>query len=152
MRVIMTPESLIVRDLAKATCNRIANRVRLALQRMTDECHLSGDDSILKTAWEELCVQLQGEEFFAWSAYEETVNAIVKGSVAELPRHELEAVWLQTDHAFDTIDPQEELAAESRPPVYEDAVIDYIIKDYVFPLASGWSNARIQAYLDRPSD
>src|SRR5262249_6737506 len=143
--------SLIVADLARTVCERIARRVRIALQRMTDQ-RLYGDDSILRNTWDELCVELQDQQSLAWSAYEETVRACVTGHVAGLPRFELEAVWLQTDDAFDRIDLEEELPPGSRPAVYDAAVIDHIIRDYVYPLASDWSNARIQAHLDRPLD
>jgi hypothetical protein len=147
----MTPLEQIVSDLANATCKRIANQVRIKLQGMTD-VRLFGDDSIVKNVWEELCVQLQGEESLMWSAYEETVEVLVKGYIAGLPRFELEAVWLQTDRAFDLVDPTENLPDGKRTPVDEDAVVKYIIQDYIYTLASDWSNARIEGYLNRPSD
>jgi hypothetical protein len=145
----MTPEDRIVRDFADVVCKRIARQTRAALTKMTD-CRLSGDDSVLKNSWEEICVQLQGEQSIFWSAYETTINALITGHVGILKRFELEAIWLQTDDAFDQIDEEVERNRPSgdRPGVNEDSVIDYIRSEYVFALASDWSNHRIRKYID----
>jgi len=145
----MTPEDRIVRDLADVVCKRIARQTRMALTKMTD-CRLSGDDSVLKNSWEEICVQLQGEESVCWSAYEATINALITGYVGELKRFELESVWLQTDDALDLMDDEIERnrPSEDRPGVNDGSVVDYIRKDYVLSLASDWSNNRIRKYID----
>jgi hypothetical protein len=111
------------------------------------ECRLSGDDSILKNVWEEFCVQLQGEHSVFWSTYEDTIRIIVEGHVAELPRFEAEAVYLQTDHVFDN--PPDE---NRRAAIYEEAMVEMIIRDYVYRDADNWSNSHIRAYMDRPTD
>jgi hypothetical protein len=145
----MTPEDRIVRDLAAAICKRIAWQTRMALTKMTD-CRLSGDDSVLKNSWEEICVQLQGEQSIFWSAYETTINALITGHVGKLKLFEVEAIWLQTDDALDQMNSETERTspAEERPGVNDDSVVDYIRNEYVFSLASDWSNHRIREFMD----
>jgi hypothetical protein len=141
----MTPEDRIVSDLADVVCKRIARQTRMALTKITD-CRLSGEDSPLKNSWEEICVQCQTEESSAWSAYEETIRAYVTGFVEQLQRHEIEAIYLQTEDACDLTDEE----AEQKPlPVNESCVVDYIIKQHLYTLADGWSNKRIREFIDR---
>jgi hypothetical protein len=84
----------IVSAVAQAAAKRITRKVIAHLQSMDET--LSGDDSELKTPWDEICVQVQYEASFFWDAYDETVRGILRGYVAELPKHEREAIWLQT--------------------------------------------------------
>jgi hypothetical protein len=55
-------ESAIVREVAEKAARRITRKVIATLQQMTDR--LSGDDSELKTTWDEICAQLQYEKSF----------------------------------------------------------------------------------------
>jgi hypothetical protein len=57
----------IVRAVAQKAAQRIAHKVIAELQLMTDK--LSGDDSELETTWDEICVQVQGEESIFWECY-----------------------------------------------------------------------------------
>ncbi len=41
------------------------------------DCLLSGDDTDLVSVWEEICIQVQGQESFDWDAYDYTVYDIV---------------------------------------------------------------------------
>jgi hypothetical protein len=100
-------ESRIVRQVAEDAAERVTRRVIAALQRLTSK--LSGDDSGLESIWEELCVQMQFQESFAWEAYDETVRANVEEFVADLAPHERDAIWLQTDvgHEWEFSEPQD---------------------------------------------
>jgi hypothetical protein len=138
-------ESRIVRELAKTVEERITRRVVRDLQRM--DVTLSGDDSGLKTTWDEVCVQIQYQESVHWEVYEETVRGLVEGYVDELPNYEAEAVWLQTQHGWDW-DCEEPEDREAQP-VVRDHIVEYIIQDCIYVEAGRWSNARIRAFLDR---
>lgn len=139
--------SKIVQAVAQEAAQRITRKVVADLRRMKHT--MSGDDSELKTIWDEICAQLQYEESFAWDAYDETVRAIVTGYVGELPKHEREALWLQTDTGTDwkCNDP-----ADREPnPVAGDDIVDYLAREHVYAEAGRWSNARIRAYIERSS-
>ncbi len=140
-------ERRIVRVVAEAAAQRIMRRVVAELLRM--KYTLSGDDSGLKTTWDEICVQMQTEESFSWDAYDETVRVIVGHHVAELPKHEQEAIWLQTDNglAWDC----DEADGPEVYPVSDDDIVSYLAHEYVYAEAGRWSNTRIRAFIDRGS-
>ncbi|MDA1053291.1 MAG: hypothetical protein O3C40_22800 [Planctomycetota bacterium] len=137
-------ESSIVSAVAKEAAERVARRVIAALQRMEET--LAGDDSGLKTTWDAICVQVQYEQSFYWDAYDDTVRGIVKGYIADLRRHETEAIWLQTNEGSDwQCDDEEDREAY---PVWEGDIINYITSEYVYEEAGRWTNARIRSYFD----
>jgi hypothetical protein len=140
-------ESAIVLVVAEEAARRITRKVIAKLQHL--EHTLSGDDSELETTWDEICVQVQYEESFSWDAYDETVRAIVGAYVAELPKHEREAIWLQTDAGgdWDGEEPEDREAY----PVCDDDIVDYLARECVYTEAGRWSNARIRAYIERSS-
>jgi len=146
----MTPENRIVSELAEVVCKRIARQTRMALTKMTD-CQLSGEDSPLKNTWEEICVRCQGEESIFGSAYGDTIRSIVREFVQKLQRFEIEAIWLQTDNAFDLTDEEyeRESSGEKRPAINESSVVDYIIQNHIYSLAGDWSNKRIREFFER---
>ncbi len=146
-------EARITAALAHAVCKRITNQTRRRLQSIKGRYRLSGDDSTLQNLWEEVCVQLQGgEESVPWSVYEETIRGMVTGSAEALPAHEAEAVWLQTDDARENREDLEMENGEEGIGTLIDKVVDYLIEECVYPEALKWHNARIEAYLDRPTD
>jgi hypothetical protein len=140
-------ESAIVRAVAKEAARHITRKVINRLQSMKHT--LSGDDSELKTTWDEICAQVQYEESFYWDAYDETVRSYLTGYVAKLPKHEREAIWLQTDAGGDW-DCEEPEDRESNP-VLDDDIVDYLAREYIYVEAGRWSNARIRAFIERAS-
>jgi hypothetical protein len=139
-------ESAIVREVAEKAARRITRRVISALQKMKDT--LSGDDSELKTTWDEICVQIQDQKSFHWDAYDETVRRIVEDQLAPLSSHEREAIWLQTE-ASDDWSCKDEEDREPAPPVSVDDIVDWMTNEHVYEQAANWSNARIRAFIER---
>lgn len=138
-------ETAIVDAVARQASRRIARKVIRTLQAMTDK--LSGDDSELKTTWDEICVQVQYEHSVFWDACDETVLAMIAEYVKKLPKHEPEAIWLQTDAAihWDKRGPDNQKSC----PVSDEDIADHIAREYIYTEAGRWSNARIRAYIDR---
>ncbi|MCC7277374.1 MAG: hypothetical protein IT487_03535 [Chromatiaceae bacterium] len=140
-------ESAIVEAVAEQAIRRITRQVIADLQRMKDT--LSGEGSGLKTTWDEICVQVQYEQSFSWDAYDETVKTFVGGYVHDLPVHEREAIWLQTEPGCNW----DGEAPETRDaqPVVDDDITEYITNQHLYTEAERWSNARIRSYLERLS-
>lgn len=140
-------ESAIVAAVAQIAAQRAARAAIVVLRGMKDT--LSGDDSELKTTWDEICVEVQYEPSPFWDEYFATVKALVRGYVGELPAHEREAIWLQTEAGieWDCEEP------ESRPayPVSDDDISEYITKNHIYPAAGRWSNPCIRAFMERCS-
>jgi hypothetical protein len=135
----------IVRAVADVAAKRMARRVILALCQMKHT--LTGDDSELKTTWDEICAQIQYEKSLDWDAYDQTVRSLVDGYVLELPKHEREAIWLQTDPGEDW--DCEEPEQRDPYPVIDDDITHYLTHKYVYAEAGRWSNTRVRAFIDR---
>src|SRR5438046_3906543 len=120
-------ESRVVRAVAEKSAKRITRKVIAALQKTTSR--LSGDDSGLKTAWDEICVQVQHEESFSWDAYDDTVKALVATQVAALPKQEREAMWLQTTAGINWNDESEDRVAQ---PVVDDDIVHWLTDEYIY--------------------
>jgi len=137
-------ETAIVCAVAHEAARRITRKVIAFFQCRTDTV---GEDSELKTIWDEICVQVQVQEYIYWDDYDVTVRDIVRGYIFELPKHEREAIWWQTDARFDwdCAEPEDRDAY----PVFDDDIVDYLVGKYVYAEAERWSNARIRAAFDR---
>jgi len=139
----------LIADLARTECRRLCRRVIQALQRITD-ARLSGDDSELSNAWDEICVQVQFQHSAHWDAYEDTIRATIRYSIESLPTHVAQAIWSQTENGFDWAWERKD---EHQPPYIDelrnDDIEDYVLSNYVLAEADEWSNPRIRAFLDR---
>jgi len=135
-----------IRALAKAAAKRITRRFIRAMQEFKD-FKLSGDDSELSNIWDEICAQVQFQEFDSWAAYVESSHATLGGLITDLSDHKKQALWLQSeagwDWDYDTRD------ANAICPICEEEILEYVWNEYVIPEAGRWSNARIRAYLLR---
>jgi hypothetical protein len=140
-------ESSIVTAYADASAKRITRKVIKFLQQKTEV--MSGPDSGLNCFWDEICAQIQSEYSYFWDAYEETVFSLVRGYLTEVPQHEREAIWLQTDNGQDWLFKE----AEERDdyPVMDEEIVTYLVNSYVFAEAGRWSNERIRNYIDPPA-
>jgi len=135
----------IVREVASSACARMTRRIIKRLREM-DDAMMSGDDSGLKNSWEEVCVQVQGEQFYCWDVYEETICHCLRDEVNGLPLHERQSVWLQTENGMEWLDLEEE--SSGRVPYSEADLVQYVLDEYVLPAAGDYSNPRIRQYLD----
>ena len=108
---------------------------------------LSGNDSGLMNLWEELCVQIQGEQSFHWEAYEELIAQLVAREIELLQPHEREAIWLQTP-AGESWDNEDQQPREEYP-VRADDIVEYLKGDYICRKAGDRSNRRIRDYLEQ---
>lgn len=138
-------ESKIVEEVARQASRRVTRRVIAALQKM--KVTLSGEDSELKTTWDEICVQVQDGDSYEWDAYEQTIRALVFREAAGLPEHEREAIWLQTEEGYGW--PWGEEARREANPVVTDDIVKHLVSEYVYEEAARWSNARIRAHIER---
>ena len=59
----------LIREYGKAAATLVCERTITKLEEIKDT--LSGDDSPLENAWEEICCQVQGEESIFWDTYQD---------------------------------------------------------------------------------
>jgi hypothetical protein len=141
----MKSEKDVLRKLANEIANRIIRKTISALQQVTDT--LSGDDSELINAWDEICVQVQHEHSFYWDVYDETARSFIRAYVEELKDYEELALWFQTDHGWDWHYSDEEERNEC-PPIFVEDIVQFVAQK-LYGKAGDWSNERIREYLDR---
>ena len=137
----------ILSEYADEIGEKISRRTVFALQKITDT--LSGDDSVLINAWDEICAQIQSQKSIFWDTYDETTRQIVSSFISELKNHEKSALWFQTDEGLDWLYNQEENSEGCLPPIYDEDIVDYIVQEYIYNKAADWSNKRIQAFFER---
>ena len=140
----------IISDLAEAAGKRLSRKVIRSLTKMTDGMQ-SGDDTPLMNIWDEICVQVQGEQAEMWDDYLDTIQSLILGEVAALDAATTQAIWLQTDEGidwkFDNED-QEDHEDQNVPTACED-IAKYILDGFVLSAAADWTNKRIEKYLER---
>ncbi len=138
----------IVKALAQAVAQRLCRRAVARLQKMRHT--LSGDDSELKTTWDEICAQVQGDESQFWDVYESVMTDALVLDVSQLTIHEKQALWLQSPEGEDW-DCQDDECKSDEPPVFDDDIVRHLVQEYLLTEAGRWSNARIRAFLERSS-
>lgn len=148
-------QEALIREFADSAATRIAARAKVKLRKIKEK--LSGDDSGLRNAWEEICVQVQGEESFYWQSYQDVMYDIVRTELALVSELERVALWLQTDDGWrwhcDIEDDEQKdttgtksakaLAASDE----SDSVVERIVGEHVLPMAESYSNRNIERYL-----
>ena len=140
-------------EVAATASHKIARQVIATLQRMKDGMQ-SGDNAGVANLWDEMCVHVQGEASVVWERYEALIMQRITDEVRTHPAWVKQALWLQTDAGFAwcwDIDHGE----ESRPPFGSDeerdeAIADYILREYIVEKTEAWSNPSIRHYFDGP--
>lgn len=89
----LDPHVHVVTDFANARASELVSRVMDCLKHEIGE--LRGDPK-LQTVWDEICVQVQGEESLFWNAYVQHLEQHFERQIEELETYELRALWLQT--------------------------------------------------------
>lgn len=145
----------LIQDYAAAVAEAVAKRVVTALMEITDT--LSEDESGLGNAWDEICVQVQGEESFFWDTYREVICSVTQGELNNLPYRDLAALWLQTDDGWNwqsDVEYEEQQVTKSeksldtqRVPYVLDAITEYILQEHLLPIAQEYTNENVAAYL-----
>jgi hypothetical protein len=138
--------------LIEAKFARYVERVIKDIKRLPKECKQSGDDSPLRNVWEEWVVQVRGQEFIFYEAYEETIRAICRGVAEALPREEQGLLWLWTDEYYDWL-----IVAEDDDEIpYGDPVLDALENEFFRRVYSAAANVelpdRLERYLYPPPD
>jgi hypothetical protein len=138
-------ETSIVRATAEDAATRVTRKVVRALQKMKHT--LSGDDSELKTTWDEICAQVQCEESFFWDTYEATVRDLVAAYTS--PSCNSTSGRLFGYRPMRVAIGNARIQGSPRLTRCSTTIVDYLIHQYVYAEAGRWSNARIRAFIER---
>ena len=139
----MNHQDAVIKGISDISCTKISGKVIRYFQKMKEGLQ-SGADTTLKNVWDEICVQVVGEESYCFSSYIDTARRYIHIEIEKLDERIKQAIWIQTDQYLDS----EEDDEKYDPSIYcEDDVIEYILNDFVLREAERWTNKRIENYL-----
>jgi len=118
--------------LVKRVVNKIKSTTKAAMS--------SGDDSGLRSVWDELCVQVQDERFDEWDLLDDMVSLICEGEFDKLEGA------IQFALTFSACEKYGE--DFDNDCAYPELVSD-MIKDKVYDYAMNFENRQIKYYLER---
>jgi len=129
---------------AESLCKKIAKQTIRELRTYDEHIY---DDSGLKNAWDEICVQVQFQEFINWDFYLDLIYNIVWKKIEPLKDYEKMTIWWQTDGPEDVLEEDED---DFESFIFdEDQVCNYIINKYILSVAADYTNKEIRDYLER---
>lgn len=153
----MNYKDKIVSYVSNIACKNIAKKVIRDLKNMKEGLQ-SGDDSGLKTIWDELCVQAQVEYSVMWDVYEDTMLRMVEAETDQqkLDKTVIGAIFLQTDAGSDWEREIEEKIEDGEIKEWDQENVDYdiekvclyIIEEYIMKAAHDYTNKRIEKFID----
>lgn len=147
----MRIEQHIVSAWAEQLAGKLIQDAIEALQKMDSAEMLSGDSG-LKNVWEEICVQVQGEQSFFWDTYVETMEGLLEGYAELLNPDARMALWAVTDQGWDYIaDHHADDQGAAQAPVEMDAIVD-MLRGKLLAAAADFSNQRVERFLARHED
>jgi len=156
--------SIISRFLNESIANNAAEIVAdSAKAKLIRSNHtLSGEDSGLVSTWNEICVQVQGEQSADWDAYEAAMRDAILGVLLFLDWSVLATLWLHTEEGRDLRDDfqaAEESGLTSKPtyelpeiPVDDEAIARHIMRHHLLQLTRDYTNPRIKSFLNSDRD
>ena len=117
----------------------------------------SGPDSGLKNVWEEICVQVQGEQSFFWNVYRDMAIGHLAVRVRALPAIKQRLLWIGSPGGMDWIDEHDESEDNTVPgttvPIGDpNEIANWLFDEHLIPLADRYGNRRIERYLEGNSE
>lgn len=144
----MRVESAVVEAWAKKLVSMITRRTIRRLKQFTDEGVLPIGAGNLGSVWEEICVQVQGEQSLIWEAYLDTAESFVRPEVDALTKHERLAIWLVTEAGWDWLyDNWEQKDGDETAPVNDIEIVEFLMSR-LLEEAGAFDNKRIRHFLE----
>lgn len=141
----MTVEERLIATWARKIAQQLADETIAQLQGMRDR--LSGDDSGLENAWEEICVQVQGEESTFWASYEDVIDTCVDQRLEGYEQHEKVALWFATEDSWEWLEGHRARDLDVNSVPVDLSAITAAIRRQVLQAASDFENDRIYRFL-----
>lgn len=111
---------------ASVVARRVARRAAYVLMAMREGLH-AGDDSGLVSVWDEICVQVQGQQSALCDAYDRTAYSVIYEEVQKAPPAPATTLWLETPASQQWVARQcQENGAEPAPYDADDVVLDVL--------------------------
>ena len=140
----------IARNLSNDLCKKITSKTIRWMQGFPTTL----DMGYLKNLWDDVCYQVQKEESFYWSHYDDMVTSNIVWLLEELEGYKLTAIWLQTNDVYYQLSELESdgLLTDIRyktlnTSCFIDDIAKYITGEYIYQQAESWRNDRLRQAL-----
>ncbi len=148
--VTVNYQDRLIQEIAKRERDRLVQKSIYSLRRMKEGLQ-SGEDSGLRTLWNEICVQTQAEYSVFWEAYLDTMRQIVASLLEDVDATKRSALWLQTEPGIEwSINPEDQ-SAIGEMPISDFDIAEYVL-DHILEKAENWTNKRVEKYLTTSCD
>lgn len=146
------PVYRLVAEHARLLGRRVAEQAVVELDEMRSHL-LSGDDSGLTSTWQEICVQVQGEESDSWDAYLLTIHQVVLSGLQGMLPTELKMLWLCTDQGWnwlwDVVNADDDQPAPPHPGVDGHEIARWIWRQILRDIAEQDHHPNVRRFLDK---
>ena len=125
--------------------DKLVAKVIDSLKRLGGDSLLSGDDSGLVNVWEEICVQVSGEETAFWDAYLTVIDDHIRGALSPMSKEARAVLWGMTDSGIDCY-AHYGAGEEQSPPIFDEDIIE-MLRDKLLSRAADDDSPRVERYL-----
>lgn len=132
-------------------CKKIASKTIRWMQGF--DTHLLEIDG-LKNLWDDVCYQMQKEEYFYWSYYDDMIIANIVSLLVDQEDYEINSIWLQTkdvDYHLSELESDGMIIDNKYKTInvscYIHDIARYIAGEYIYKQAEGWQNDRLRQLL-----
>ena len=150
----MDLEQKILSNVAIKLSDNLCKKIARQTIRWMQGQNTAIDIGYLENLWDDVCYQLQAGRSYSWNHYDFAIMTYVISKLEELNKYEANAIWLQTDNAYDHLVDMEDkgIAIDSRftpmrSPPYVDDMARYIVNEYIYSQADTWQNDRLRQLL-----
>lgn len=139
----MAAESTLSRQELAELKSGLVDQAVASLKSLGGDSLMSGEDSGLINVWEEICVQVRGEESVFWDAYQTVIDDFLRAELEKLSPEERRALWLMTDPGMDWEADSEE---GQSPPVWDGDIIE-LVRGELLSHAADDDSPRVERFL-----
>ena len=151
----MELEKKIALNISKELSNKLSEKIARQTIRWMQGQSTTIDLGYLESLWDDVCYQCQGgSRTYSWNKYDFAVVVYVISRLEELSEYEANAIWLQTEDAYDHLVDMEDsgISIDSKftpmnSPSYVDDMARYIVNEYIYSQADTWQNDRLRQLL-----
>ncbi|ABE76139.1 hypothetical protein [Psychrobacter cryohalolentis] len=148
-------EKKIALNISKELSNKLSKKIAGQTIRWMQSQSTTIDLGCLENLWDDVCYQCQGgSRTYSWNQYDFAVVTYVISRLEELSEYEANAIWLQTEYAYDHLVDMEDGGVSidsSFTPMnsspYVDDIAKYIAHKYIYEQAASWHNDRLRQAL-----
>ena len=150
----MELEKTIALNISKEISNKLSKKIARQTIRWMQGQNTAIDIGYLENLWDDVCYQLQAGRSYSWNHYDFAIMTYVISKLEELSGYEANAIWLQTEDAYDHLVDMEDSGISidnsftpMNSPPYVDDMARYIVNEYIYSQADTWENDRLRQLL-----